>query len=155
MGAPERVGDIFTSTCGYLSLSIWNTSERSLERACVFPSAYTQVFAAASTFGTLPFLISLMVSVDVKHHVYLVTWNTSGRVGAHMAFPEFVDTILDCSQALLLPTGPIGVVQIAGSKMRMEAAGCQEKPMDTLRASLSGTFLQRKDVVNHCLEFDL
>ena len=32
---------------------------------------------------------------------------------------------------------------------------CLDLANTTLRASLSGTFLQRKDVVNECLEFEL
>ena len=44
----------------------------------------------------------------------------------------------------------------AHSLCRIISWSCRPtNPPSTLRASLSGTFLQRKDVVNHCLEFAL
>ena len=163
MGFPERLDTIVSQVLAVtMPLSTARTSQRGSERTWALPSAWatsSRVLAAAflSPFGTLlrdgwsaHVFSRARTRKYLRRHLQLEHfWE---RVGAHMAFPEFVDTFLDCSQALLLPTG---VVQTAGSRMRMEAACCQEKTMDTLRALLSGTFLQRKDVVNQCLEFDL
>ena len=47
-----------------------------------------------------PSLISLMVSVDVKHHVYLLTWLESGRILSVFCIILFTATENKCIRAV-------------------------------------------------------